>query len=108
MQGNPKPKSSPECYILISENEKLKEQLEFQLKKPVIRQDIAQSFSQKLQTEIIFDQNFLDFKTIIEVMQANKTGYNTFKILPKSADFMIGSNSSFDRGEVVEISNSTL
>jgi GT2 family glycosyltransferase len=108
MQGNPKPKNSAERYILISENEKLKEQLEFQLKKPVIRQDIAQSFSQKLQTEIIFDQNFLDFKTIIEVMQANKTGYNTFKILPKSADFMIGSNSSFDRGEVVEISNSTL
>jgi GT2 family glycosyltransferase len=108
MQGNPKPKNSVERYILISENEKLKEQLEFQLKKPVNRQDIAQSFSQNLQTEIIFDQNFLDFKTIIEVMQANKTGYNTFKILPKSADFLIGSNSSFDRGEVVEISNSTL
>ena len=108
MQGNPKPKNSPEHYILISENEKLKEQLELQLKKPVKRQDIAQSFSQKLQTEIIFDQNFLDFKNIIEVMQANKSSYNTFKILPKSADFLIGSDSSFDRGEVVKISNSAL
>ena len=108
MQGNPKPKSSPERYILISENEKLKEQLEFQLKKPVNRHDIAQSFSRNLQTEFIFDQNFLDFKTIIEVMQANKSGYNTFKILPKASNFLIGSNSSFDRGEVVKISNSSL
>jgi GT2 family glycosyltransferase len=108
MQGNPKPKSNPERYILISENEKLEEQLEFQFKKSIKRQDIAQSFSQNLQTEIIFDQNFLDFKTIIEVMQANKSSYNTFKILPKSADFLIGSDSSFDRGEVVKISNSTL
>lgn len=108
MQGNPKPKSNQERYNLISENEKLEEQLEFQLKKLVKRQDIAQSFSQNLQTEIIFDQNFLDFKTIIEVMQANKSSYNTFKILPKSADFLIGSDSSFDRGEVVKISNSAL
>jgi GT2 family glycosyltransferase len=103
MQGNPKQKSNPESYILISDNEKLKEQLQFQFKKPIKRQDIAQSFSQNSQTEIIFDQNLLDFKTIIHAFESRKNKNGTFKILPKSSDFLIGSDSSFDRGEVVKI-----
>ncbi|MDD5152280.1 MAG: glycosyltransferase family 2 protein [Flavobacterium sp.] len=102
-QGKSKPKSSPNNYILISENEILKEKLENQFQKPVQLQNLPQTFSKNRATEIIFDQNYSDFKTIIETLEANKNKSFTFKIIPKSTDFMIGSNSSFDRGEVVKI-----
>ena len=102
-QGKPKPKSSPDNYILISENEILREKLENQLRKPVKLQNLSQTFSKNVPAEIIFDQNYLDFRTIIEALEANKNKSFTFKIISKSSDFMIGSNSSFDRGEVVKI-----
>lgn len=102
-QGKPKPRSNPEKYILVSDNEILREKLENQLKKSVQRQDITQSFSENKTAEIIFDQNYLDFKTIIQAFEVNKNKGYTFKILPESSDFVIGSNSSFDRGEVVNI-----
>lgn len=106
-QGKPKPKSNPEKYILVSDadvsGEIFREKIENQLKKSVKLQDITQSFSGNTTTEIIFDQNYLDFKTIIQAFEANKNKGYTFKILPESSDFVIGSNSSFDRGEVVNI-----
>jgi hypothetical protein len=102
-QGKPKLKSIPENYILVSENEVLRKKLENALKKTVKLQSISQTFSENTATEIIFDQNYLDFKTIINAFETNKNKGITFKILPKSSDFMIGSNSSFDRGEVIKI-----
>lgn len=104
-QGKPKPKSNPEKYILISENEILREKLENQLKKSVLRQNITKSFAENATTEIIFDQNYLDFKTIIKTFEVNKNKGFTFKIIPESSDYVIGSNSSFDRGEVIKISD---
>ncbi len=104
-QGKPKPKLNPENYILVSDNEILREKLENQFKKSVKRQDNTQSFSRNTTTEIIFDQNYLNFKTIIKAFETNKNKGYTFKILPESADFMIGSNNSFDRGEVVKIAD---
>ena len=102
-QGKPKPKSIPENYILVSDNEILREKLEKQWGILVKRQDIAKSFAKNTNTEIFFDQNHLNFKTIIEAFEANKNKNFTFKIIPESSDFVIGSNSSFDRGEVVNI-----
>lgn len=102
-QGNPRQMSKPDNYILVSENEILREKLENQLRKPVKLQNLSQSFSENPNIEIIFDQNYLDFRTIIEALEANKNKSFTFKIIPKSSDFMIGSNSSFGRGEVMKI-----
>ncbi len=104
-QGKPKPKSSPAKYILISDDEFLKKKLENQFRKPVKRYDLAQSFSKNATAEIIFDQNYLTFKAIIQAFEANANKGFSFKILPKSSDFVIGSNSSFDRGEVVKITD---
>jgi len=101
-QGKPKTKLSPENYILVSENEMLREKLEKQLSQKVGLQKITQLFSKNNRTEIIFDQNYIDFKTIIKVLETNKKNGFTFKILPKSAGFIIGSNSSFDRGEIIQ------
>ena len=105
-QGKPQPKSNPDNYILVSNDEILREKLENQLGKTVEIQDAKFSFLKSSTiTEIVFDQNQLDFKTIINALEANKNKGFTFKILPKSSHFILGSNSSFDRGEVVEISD---
>jgi GT2 family glycosyltransferase len=113
-QGKPKQKNESENYILISSpdasGEILRAKLENQFKKPVQLQNyslefggLSQSFSQNIKTEIIFDNNYIDFKTIIHTLETIKKQGFTFKILPQSSDFIIGSNSSFDRGEVVQI-----
>lgn len=104
-QWKPKPKSNPENYIFVSSDAILKGKFESQLKKPIKLQDISQSFMKNTNTEIVFDQNQLDFKTIINALEANKNKGFTFKIIPKSSYFMLGSNSSFDRGDVIEISD---
>jgi GT2 family glycosyltransferase len=103
LQGKPKPKSSPEKYILVSEDEVLREKLEIKWGTLVERQDITKSFAENANSEIIFDQNHLDFKTIIKAFETNKNKNFTFKIIPESSDFVIGSDSSFDRGEVITI-----
>jgi hypothetical protein len=97
-------------YILISENELLKEELEKLLGKNV--KVIPSSFKNELSSllkgintniEIIFDQNYLTFSTIISAMELYKNEKVTFKIIANHSNFMIGSNSSNDRGEVVMI-----
>jgi len=97
-------------YILISENELLKEKLEKLLGKNV--KQLSTSFKNELPSllkridsniEIIFDQNDLTFSTIISAMEWYKNEKVTFKIIPNQSNFMIGSNSSNDRGEVVII-----
>ena len=104
-QGKPKLKSRPEKYILVSEDEALREKFENKWRTLVERQRITKSFANNIKTEIIFDQNQLDFNTIIQAFETNKNKNFTFKILPESSDFLIGSNSSFDRGEVIQISD---
>ena len=101
LQGHSKPSANPESYILISENESLKEKLEKHLKKEVMLYDVRHLSEENFKLEIIFDQNYLDFKTIIRAFEVYKKDNCTYKILPKSTDFLIGSNSSFDRGEVI-------
>ena len=110
IQGKSNPKASPENYILISDNENLREKLEFALKKPVKLQNwnsesinFAKSFSDNKKTEIIFDQNHLDFKTIIEAFETYKNKGFSFKIAPKNTSFLIGSNNSYDRGEIIKM-----
>mgnify|MGYP006166439367 FL=1 len=99
-------------YILISKNELLKEKLEKLLGKNV--KLLSTSFKNELPSmlkrtdtyvEVIFDQNNLSFSNIISAMEEFKNERVTFKIIPNSSDFMIGSNSSNDRGEVVMIEN---
>jgi GT2 family glycosyltransferase len=99
-----------ENYFLISQNELLKEKLEKLLGKNVKR--LSTSFKNELPSllkgihsniEIIFDQNDIPFSKIISVMESCKSEKVTFKIIPNQSNFMIGSNSSNDRGEVMMI-----
>ena len=102
-QGKSKQKNKPDNYILISDNQKLQDKLEKQFKKRVKLEPLSQSFSQNKTLEVIFDNNFIDFKNIIHILETNKNKKITFKILPQFSDFIIGSNSSNDRGEVIQV-----
>ena len=56
----------------------------------------------KTNSEVIFDANTLSFKEIIDkisFLQKNNT--HTFKILPKNSNFIVGSNNSKHRGEIL-------
>lgn len=56
----------------------------------------------KPNTEIIFDAHTFSYKSIIELIDNYKTQRTvSFKILPNNAQFIIGSNSSKRRGEVI-------
>ncbi|MEY8847458.1 glycosyltransferase family 2 protein [Psychroserpens sp. XS_ASV72] len=56
-------------------------------------------------TEYILDNNYLSFKSIIEILSNTPKNCNaTFKILPKKATFIVGSNSSKSRGEIIHLS----
>ncbi len=107
-QGKPQAKKQPNRYILLSDNESLREKLEVKLQKNVERADLqngkivfSQTFSEKKNAEVILDSNYLSFKTVIHFFEINKNKSFTFKLLPKQSNFVIGSNSSNDRGEVI-------
>jgi len=50
---------------------------------------------------LVFDANFLSFKSIIELMAKQKNGGNSFRIRPPRCNFIIGSDFSDQKGEVM-------
>jgi GT2 family glycosyltransferase len=57
-------------------------------------------------SEIIFDADYLTYKEIILHMSNSKINSNaTFKIHPKNSNFILGSNDSKNRGEVIKFKN---
>lgn len=89
-------------YIVFSKNS-LKLNLN---KKETILNDFSQ-FKNDLNTaiEIIFDTNSFSFKEIIEFMNCNKSKNLTFKNYISKSNFIIGSNNSIDRGEIITLKN---
>ena len=77
----------------------MKQKLEAKLQKKVQLAALTSSFTKS--SEIILDANNISFKEIISFIEKNKNKTFTFKILPPNCNFIIGSNSSNDRGEVV-------
>lgn len=99
--------NKPEEYILLSNDEKLKKVLEDVLddKVTLLLKTNLNSLTDRSvkKTEIVFDNNFLSFKSIIESMESCKNLEYTFKIIPKHSNFIIGSNNSNDRGQIIKI-----
>ena len=109
-QGKPRPKTAAKNYILISDNETLREKLETKLQKNTERTILengktvfSQTFSGKKNAAIIMDTNYLNFKHAITFFETNKNKSYTFKLLPMQGNFIIGSDSSNDKGEVIMI-----
>jgi GT2 family glycosyltransferase len=92
-------------YILFSSEEKKVVKVENLLGKKVILTDSTLKNGLNSPTdqnfEIIFDTNDWSFKSIIDFMESHQSKRVTFKILHNNSAFIIGSNSSNDRGEVI-------
>ncbi len=99
-----------DTYWLFSDRLEAQAEVENLLGKKVVRHDAANenqlnslSNHSGKNIEIIFDNRCWSFASIIEFMQQNNNQYFTYKIWPEHCDFLIGSNSSNSRGEVIKL-----
>jgi GT2 family glycosyltransferase len=109
-QGKSTIKTVPKSYLLYSANEKLADKLRLVLQNKVRFQDlktekmvISSSVKNKKAVEIILDNEFISFKECIAILESSRNKGITFKIIPKTANFLVGSNNSNERGEIIEI-----
>lgn len=101
----PAEKTFPESYIFISEDKKIRTLLSQKLLKDI---DLISDYKNynfnilgKDKIEVIFDNSHISNQEIIEFIQKYKNQNFTFKIKPGNTNFIIGSNSKNDKGEVV-------
>lgn len=74
--------------------------LESKLLKPIILASVETLVIEN--TQVIFNAEEVSYKTIIkQITDSEKNKEITFKILPKSSNFILGSHSSKSRGEVI-------
>jgi GT2 family glycosyltransferase len=109
-QRKPGIKIIPKSYLLYSSNEKLAKKLALVLQKKVSFHDlktekmvISSSLRSVTGTEIILDNEFISFKECMSILESSRNRGFTFKIIPKNANFLIGSNNSNERGEIMKI-----
>lgn len=96
--------------FFVSENEMLKNKIEYRLKRSINQvrtlEEIQQLLDQMLPknsdlTEIIFDGDYLTNKEIIDFMHKNYRSEIIYKIKPINSLFLIGSNDSNSKGSVI-------
>ncbi|WP_413513645.1 glycosyltransferase family 2 protein [Myroides odoratus] len=96
--------------FFVSENEMLKNKIEYRLKRSINQvhtlEEIQQQLDQMLPknsdlTEIIFDGDYLTNKEIIDFMHKNYRSEIIYKIKPINSLFLIGSNDSNSKGSVI-------
>uniref|UniRef100_UPI00404A9CA6 glycosyltransferase family 2 protein n=1 Tax=Flavobacterium sp. TaxID=239 RepID=UPI00404A9CA6 len=89
-------------YVVFSKHE-----IQFNFdKKTTYFKDLSSFTNNKsVNIEMIFDTNCFSFKEIIGFMEINKAANITFKNYVFSSRFLVGSNSSKDRGKVVLVNN---
>jgi GT2 family glycosyltransferase len=109
-QGKPKTKWLPETYFFYSSNEILSEKLALILKNKVQFFDFKKEkmvnsclVLRADKAEIILDNQYVSFKKCINIIETLKDKNITFKIFPKNANFIIGSDSRNDRGQIIKI-----
>lgn len=109
-QGKPRAKSVPEKYLLISDSEILMKIITYLFQKKVDFLNLKKEKEVNLSTisiekgqQIVLDSEFVSFKECINILERYRNKGVTFRIVPKKAEFIIGSDSSNDRGEIVEL-----
>lgn len=89
-------------YVFLSSE--MNTNLEKALKQPLSLQSNIENYEDG--TEYILDNNQFSFKSIIEIIaNTPKNCTATFKILPKNSNFILGSNSSKSRGDIISFGN---
>lgn len=85
-------------YVLFSN--KINESLKSVLTKTIVLNSNFDEIDNN--SEVIFDANVLTYKQIISFMEnKNEDKSFTYKILPKSSKFVLGSNNAISQGEVI-------
>jgi GT2 family glycosyltransferase len=109
-QGQPKIRTRPKSFIFYSSNKEIANRLALIFQNKVSFHDlktekmvISSSVKRETETEIMLDNEFISFKECIRFMESSKNKGFTFRILPKNANFLIGSDNSRERGEIVKI-----
>ncbi|OXA81232.1 glycosyl transferase family 2 [Flavobacterium branchiophilum NBRC 15030 = ATCC 35035] len=104
-----KPLSKANHFIIVSQNRALIEKMSQKYQKKFqitsfenINNVISQLKDAEAVFEIVFDAHSIDFKSIIDFMNTPKSNKVFYKIIPPQSPFAIGSNSSSDRGEVIQ------
>jgi GT2 family glycosyltransferase len=110
-QGKHKVKPLPQSYVLYSSDMKLHEKLSSVLENKVHILDfkkekmVNSSLIFKGKTvEVILDNQHVSFRNCIKIIESLRDKSITFKIFPKSAGFIIGSDSRNDRGQIIKLS----
>jgi hypothetical protein len=98
-QGTKFEKIKPDAYCLISDREN-KEELLHKLEKK-FGTKFNDVVDESVKTEFIIDLSSVSCKNAIAFMENNKRKNHTFKLISSNAQFIIGSNNSNDRGEVL-------
>ncbi|WP_027136939.1 glycosyltransferase family 2 protein [Gaetbulibacter saemankumensis] len=87
-------------YIFISDE--MKDNLKEALVKPVVLSSKFENLQKG--DEVIFDANSVAYKDVIAYMQSQPSEARlTYKILPKGASFIIGSENGMTCGEIIEL-----
>ena len=90
--------ANTERYIWVSK--KIPDWFEVVSKKPI--EVISEINEVKENSEIVLDANMLSYKGIISCISNSKINNKAkFKILPRNSNYIIGSNSTISRGEVI-------
>lgn len=90
-----------DSYVLVSNQEPLRELLAEKLKAPVVRVEKLNIIEIQPQQEIIFDSDYMSNKNTIAQMKLLGLKGLTCKIKPQTANYILGSNHSNDRGTVI-------
>lgn len=91
-----------EEYVLISSNQKLQQKLKNKLNSHVELCSVeAIQLNQKSLRCIIFDAEYMSYKEIIQQMSSLKDEKTYFRFVPRKANFMLGSDRSDTKGEVL-------
>ena len=94
-------KKSPQHFFLYPANENLKTKVSTKLNKSILSLTNINSHVFTNGSCLIFDQNNMSFKEILDFMVNNTALGLTYRIIPKGRNFMIGSDSKNNKGEVI-------
>ncbi len=95
-------KSNPKSYIILTDKtiENYKKILKGSIR---VERELLNTYES---SEIIFDADYVSYKEIINYMSKSEINSKaTFKIRPKNSNFILGSNDSKNRGEVIKFKN---
>ena len=109
-QGQPKLKTAPIHFELYSSSAEMATKLTAVLQKKVsyhylkTEKEVISCLNKSVVgSEIILDNESISFKECIAVLESAVNKGLTFKIIPKNANFLIGSNNSNERGEIIKM-----